>query len=65
VSFSDMFRSQQRQKTPDVLNAILKAGDRPLMTMSMKDFRKRKDHHHEMCCFRKIREFLKSDYNFM
>lgn len=68
VSFSDMFRSQQRQKTPDVLKRYFKTGDRPLMmTMSMKDL-KDKGKITTMKCVvleKNSREFLKSDYKFM
>ncbi len=68
VSFSDMFRSQQRQKTPDVLKGYFKTGDRPLMmTMSMKDL-KDKGKITTMKCVvleKNSREFLKSDYKFM
>lgn len=68
VSFSDMFRSQQRQETPDVLKRYFKTGDRPLMmTMSMKDL-KDKGKITTMKCIvleKNSREFLKSDYKFM
>lgn len=68
VSFSDMFRSQQKQKTPDVLKRYFKTGDRPLMmTMSMKDM-KDKGKVTTMKCVvleKNSREFLKSDYKFM
>lgn len=68
VSFSDMFRSQQKQKTPDVLKRYFKTGDRPLMmTMSMKDL-KDKGKITTMKCVvleKNSREFLKSDYKFM
>ena len=68
VSFSDMFRSQQKQKTPDVLKRYFKTGDRPLMmTMSMKDL-KDKGKITKMKCIileKNSREFLKSDYKFM
>ena len=68
VSFSDMFRSQQKQKTPNVLKRYFKTGDRPLMmTMSMKDL-KDKGKITTMKCVvleKNSREFLKSDYKFM
>ena len=68
VSFSDMFRSQQKQKTPNVLKRYFKTGDRPLMmTMSMKDL-KDKGKVTTMKCVvleKNSREFLKSDYRFM
>ena len=68
VSFSDMFRSQQRQKTPNVLKRYFKTGDRPLMmTMSMKDLKdKGKITTMKWVVLEKnSREFLKSDYKFM
>ena len=68
VSFSDMFRSQQKQKIPDVLKGYFKTGDQPLMmTMSMKDLKDKGKITMMKCVVleKNSREFLKSDYKFM
>ncbi|TDE05152.1 hypothetical protein [Flavobacterium sandaracinum] len=68
VNFSDVFRSQQKQKTPDVLKRYFKTGDRPLMmTLSMKDLKDKRKITTMKCVVleRKTRKFLKSDYKFM
>ena len=68
VSFSDMFRSQQKQKTPNALKNYFKAGDKPLMmTMNMKDL-KNKGKNTSMRCVsleKNTHVFAKSDYKFM
>ena len=68
VSFSDMFRSQQKQKTPNALKNYFKAGDNPLMmTMNMKDL-KNKGKNTSMRCVsleKHTHVFAKSDYKFM
>lgn len=68
VSFSDMFRSQQRQKTQDVLKRYFKTGDRPLMmTMSMKDLKENGKITKMRCIIleKNPTVFVKSDYIFM
>ncbi len=68
VSFSDMFRSQQKQKRPNALKNYFKPGDRPLMmTMNMKDL-KDKGRNTTMRCVsleKKSLAFVKSDYKFL
>ena len=68
VSFSDMFRSQQKQKRPNALKNYFKPGDRPLMmTMNMKDL-KDNGRYTTMRCVsleKKSLAFVKSDYKFL
>lgn len=68
VSFSDLFKAQQKKATPNALKNYFKAGDKPLMmTMTMKDL-KNKGAVTTMKCIglvKKPSEFKKSDYTFM
>ena len=68
VSFSDLFKAQQKKATPNALKNYFKAGDKPLMmTMTMKDL-KNKGAVTTMKCVglvKKQSEFKKSDYTFM
>ena len=68
VSFSELFRSQQKQKTPDVLKRYFKPGEKPLMmTMSMKDLKDRGKITTMKCVVLEKNSlvFAKSDYKFM
>ncbi|CAM2814448.1 hypothetical protein [Flavobacterium frigoris] len=68
VSFSDLFRAQQKQTAPNALKNYFKVGDKPLMmTMSMKDL-KNKGVVTTMKCVslvEKTNTFNKVDYIFM
>ena len=68
VSFSDMFKAQQKKSTPNALKNYFKPSDNPLMmTMTMKDL-KNKGAVTTMKCIslvKKTSEFKKSDYTFM
>jgi hypothetical protein len=68
VSFSDLFRAQQKQTAPNALTNYFKGTDTPLMmTMSMKDL-KNKGAVTTMKCVslvKKANAFNKSDYIFM
>ena len=68
VSFSDLFKAQQKKSAPSALQNYFKAGDKPLMmTMTMKDL-KNKGTVTTMKCIglvKKPNEFKKLDYKFM
>lgn len=68
VSFSDLFKAQQKKSTPNALKNYFKPGDKPLMmTMTMKDL-KNKSAVTSMKCIglvKKANAFNKSDYKFM
>lgn len=68
VSFSEIFRSQQNQNTPDAFKSFFKPGEKPLMMyMEHKDL-KDKSKNMSMKCIALEKEafiFNKSDYQFM
>lgn len=68
VSFDQMFKSQQNQKTPDAFKKYFKAGDNPLMMrMIIRDL-KNKGRITTMECValeKNAYSFIKSDYKFM
>lgn len=68
VSFSDLFKAQQKKATPNAMKNYFKAGDKPLMmTMTMKDLKNNGAVTTMKCVslVKKLNEFKKSDYTFM
>lgn len=68
VSFSNLFQSLQKQKTPDVLQYYFKSGEKPLMMMtSVKDLKKNGAITTMNCVSleKHAFSFIKSDYKFM
>lgn len=68
ISFADMFKSQQKQNTPDAFKYYFKPGDKPLMMyMNMKDL-KHNGRTTIMKCIaveKNSYKFIKSDYKFI
>lgn len=68
ISFADMFKSRQKQNTPDAFKHYFKPGDKPLMMyMDMKDL-KHEGRTTTMKCIaveKNSYTFVKSDYKFM
>ena len=68
VSFSDLFQSQQKRKTPDALQYYFKSGEKPLMMMTTIKDLKNKGAITTMKCVSLEKHpysFIKSDYKFM
>ncbi|MGO4904691.1 hypothetical protein [Flavobacterium sp. W20_MBD1_R3] len=68
VSFSELFKSEQKQKVPNVLQRYFKTGEKPLlMAMSMKDLKDKGKVTTMNCIFLEKTSFVfaKADYKFM
>ena len=68
VSFSELFKSEQKQKVPNVLQRYFKTGEKPLlMAMSMKDLKDKGKFTTMNCVFLEKTSFVfaKADYKFM